>query len=178
MIIKGKLKDFKRDWETGRPVVTLDIEEGDIADLQKHFAQTLSIEIRRWKNRRTLDSNAYAWVLIGKIAEALHSTKEDVYCQMLARYSNSFTHIICKENAIQKVREMYRASIDLGEVQIGNQRGHQLQVYFGSSTFSTKEMAVFIDGLVSECKEMGIETLPPSEIERMKAEWGKSITPQ
>ena len=45
----------------------------------------------------------------------------------------------------------------------------------GSSEYDTKEMSHLIDGLVSECKEMGIETLPPEELERMMAAYGKKI---
>ena len=37
----------------------------------------------------------------------------------------------------------------------------------GSSTYDTSEMSKLIDGLVSECQELGIETIPPKEIERM-----------
>ena len=33
----------------------------------------------------------------------------------------------------------------------------------GSSTYDTKEMSVLINGLVTECKEQGIETLPPDD---------------
>ena len=33
-------------------------------------------------------------------------------------------------------------------------------------------MSVFIDGIVLECKEMGIETLSDEEINTMKNEWG------
>lgn len=43
----------------------------------------------------------------------------------------------------------------------------------GSSKYDTKEMSHLIDGLVSECKEMGIETLPPEELERMMSEYEK-----
>ena len=40
-----------------------------------------------------------------------------------------------------------------------------------ASTTSTG-LSVFIDGIVSECKELGIETLPPAELQRMKEMWG------
>lgn len=41
----------------------------------------------------------------------------------------------------------------------------------GTSEYDTKEMSRFIDGIVSEAKELGIETLPPDEVARMKREW-------
>lgn len=43
--------------------------------------------------------------------------------------------------------------------------------YYGSSTYSTAEMARLIDALISEAKAMGIETLPPDQLEALKASW-------
>ena len=49
------------------------------------------------------------------------------------------------------------------------QTGQLIHIYSGkgSSGYNTSEMSALIDGVVSECKEMGIETLPPEELERM-----------
>ena len=44
-------------------------------------------------------------------------------------------------------------------------------VYFGSSDFDTREMSVFIDNIIQECKTQGLETLPPLELERMMGAW-------
>lgn len=52
---------------------------------------------------------------------------------------------------------------------------HIMQCYKGSSLYNTKEMSLLIDGVVRECKELGIETETPDEIERMKQEWGINI---
>jgi hypothetical protein len=46
-------------------------------------------------------------------------------------------------------------------------------VYKGSSEFDTKEMSIFIDGIVSEAKELGIQTDTPDQIAKMKALWGE-----
>ena len=108
-----------------------------------------------------------------KIAEAVGSDKWSVYLECLQKYSRSFTHVIIKPEAIDKMKELYRTCVDLGEISVNGMTGHQLQVFYGSSTFNTKEMSVFIDGIVSECKELGIETLPEEELERMKAQWNQ-----
>ena len=38
----------------------------------------------------------------------------------------------------------------------------------GSSRYDSAEMAHLLDGLISECKQLGIETATPEELERMK----------
>ena len=169
----GRMTKAERDFVTGKTTFTIETSEDvsiGIEELLK--AEKIDIKATKHRERRSLDSNAYAWVLLQKIAEATHSDKWDVYLEMLKRYSRSFTHIVVKPQAVDAVKAMYRASIDLGEIKVNGQIGHQLQVYFGSSTFDTKEMSVFLDGIVSECKELGIETMTPEEIERMKKQWG------
>ena len=42
----------------------------------------------------------------------------------------------------------------------------------GSSEMDSKEMSTLINGIVSECKELGIETITPNDIERMVQQWG------
>lgn len=53
--------------------------------------------------------------------------------------------------------------------------GIQLQCYYGSHTYNTKEMSRLIDGVVTSCNELGIETLPPVELKRMKEQWGVDV---
>ena len=45
------------------------------------------------------------------------------------------------------------------------------KIYKGSSKYDTKEMSVLLNGIVSECKEMGIPTKEDLEIEKMLEEW-------
>lgn len=171
----GKIQNISTDWQTGKFNVTFSLNESysinEIAKLQD--CEKVAIKMTKHRNRRSLDSNAYAWVLMQKIAEAINSDRWSVYLEMLQKYSREFTFVICKENAIDKLKELYRTTIDLGEVNVNGTEGHQMQVFFGSSTFDSKAMSVFIDGIVSECKELGIETLPPDELARMNAEWGQ-----
>ena len=45
----------------------------------------------------------------------------------------------------------------------------------GSSEYDTGEMSRFIDGVISECKELGIQTMTPDEIEELKQKWGVEV---
>lgn len=131
----------------------------------------LSVEIKQYRNKRSLDSNGYMWVLLSKMAEVLQTTKDELYLQMLDKYG-VFTHIVVKPHVVDRVKQEWRTVRELGDVTINGQTGIQLQCYFGSSTYDTKEMSRLIDGVVQECKELGIETITPRELELMKLEWG------
>lgn len=167
----GKLKSVSKNWISRKWEVTFEINEDITASIDKIRDKMLNLTAKIHREKRSLDANAYAWVLMQKIAEAIHTDKWSVYLMMLERYSPVFTHIIVRPEAVERVMGEWRTVKVLGPIQVNGSSGIQLQCYF-SSTFDSKEMASFIDGIVSECKEMGIETLPPDEIERMRREWG------
>lgn len=174
MDFRGRLVDISRNWKTGKARVTFEADEDISGQLEAISDKLLTITAKIFRNRRSKDANAYAWVLMQKIAEALHTDKWSVYLDMLERYG-VFTHIIVRPHVVGRVIEEWRAVKNLGEVTVAGQTGIQLQCYFGSSTYNTKEMSVFITGIVSECHELGIETASPEELERMKREWGVEL---
>ena len=175
MEFTGQVQNVSKDWQTGQFQITFSINEASVINEINNIkdCQKLSIKAVKYRERRSLDANAYLWVLLQKMAEALERDKWGLYLEKLGEYG-VFTHIIVKPHMVDKVKEEWRAVKELGEVCVNGTTGIQLQCYFGSSTYNTKEMSVLIDGVVSEAKEMGIETLSKVELERMKAEWGKS----
>lgn len=166
--------------ESGKPEITLTLKSNkqevlsEIAELKEILSKgkELSIEIKQYRHKRSLDANAYMWVLLSKMAAALNTTKDELYLLMLDRYG-VFTHIVVKPNVVEKVKTEWRTVRELGEIKVNGQTGIQLQCFFGSSTYDTKEMSVLIDGVVSECKELNIETMTPNELAALKSEWGK-----
>lgn len=126
-------------------------------------------EIKEHKERRSLNANAYAWLLITKIADAMRSSKDEIYLLMLKRYGQSeIVSVLSSINVTGYFK--YFEEVGTGTVQ-GKEFTHY-KIYKGSSEYDTKEMAILIDGIVSEAKLLDIETLPPEEVERMKRTWG------
>lgn len=173
MNFTGALKNIQNDWLTGETVISFTVnEKSALNEVDKiKGCEKLQIKAVKHRERRSLDANAYCWVLLQKIAEATDTDKWSVYLRCLQDYSRAFSHVIVKPEAVDRMKELYRTCIDLGEITVNGRTGHQLQVYYGSSCFDTKEMSLFIDGIVRECKDIGIETLPPEELERMKKGW-------
>lgn len=174
MEFRGHIVDISRDWKTGRFRVTFESMEDISKQLESITDKLLTITAKIFRNKRSRDANSYSWVLMQKIAEDQHTDKWSVYLEMLGRYG-VFTHIIVRPGVVDRVISEWRTVKNLGEVTVFGQTGIQLQCYFGSSTYDTKEMSVFIEGIVSECHEMGIETATPEELERMKREWGVQL---
>ena len=124
-------------------------------------------EIKEHKEKRSLNANAYLWCLIGKIADAVRTSKEDVYKKMLFEYGQHRT--IGVDTSVDVSRFFQYSEM------IKREEGYTVYlVAVGSSEYNTEEMSILIDGVISEAKELGIETLPPWEIERMVQRWNPS----
>lgn len=121
--------------------------------------------IKEFKEKRSLDQNAYAWKLITEIGNVLRKSKEEVYLQMLKDYGqNEIVSILSSINPIGYFR--YYEKIGTGIV--NNKEFTHYKIFKGSSEFDSKEMSIFIDGIVQECKQLGISTLTPDEIAQLK----------
>lgn len=127
-------------------------------------------EITREKKKRSLNANAYAWQLMTKIGDALRISKEDVYLDMLKAYGQGGA-ISVEERFADNFRRTWKYHESLGKSQLKNKMFEHFRFWVGSSEYSTEEMSVFIDGIVQEAKQLGIETLTPLELARLKDEW-------
>lgn len=117
--------------------------------------------IDEYKEKRSLSQNAYAWKLITQIGNKLHKSKEEVYLEMLKSYGQS--EVLSMLSSISPVGYFkYYESIGTGT--INNKEFTHYKIYKGSSEFDRKEMTIFIDGIIQECKQLGISTLTPDEI--------------
>lgn len=125
-------------------------------------------EIKEHKQKRSLNANAYAWLLIGKIADVTRASKEEVYLEMLKRYGQSEVVSVISSVDIKGYFKYYSV---FGYAKLQGKEFTHYKVYKGSSEFDSKEMAILIDGIISEAKELDIETLPPNEINRIKEMW-------
>lgn len=166
------------------PKLTLTFQKGENHAVVRLFESIGTIEpdkdyevsIKPKKRRRSLDANAYMWTLIGKLGEKLCKPDAEIYRQVI-KDNGVFEIVPIKQGAIKRWTETWGENgtgwicEDLGECR--NTKGyHNIKCYYGSSTYTTKEMSRLIDSVVDECKAQGIETLTPSELERLKQEWG------
>ena len=124
------------------------------------------------KKKRSLNSNSYAWVLITEIANVLRADKEVVYLTMLKRYGQSSVVSIVDE-AVPIFLKSVKYAEEFGRGTVNGKSFTHIKVFMGSSEFDTRQMAIFIDGIVSEAKELNVNTMTPGEIEQLKEQWGR-----
>ena len=146
-----------------------------LAFLEKLRGFDIAAELEKWTKRRSLDANAYAWVLMTKIADALTAskaiiTKDDVYLDMLKAYGQGGV-VKIKDADADKWKRAWKYTEP--HEKLTQENAQYWRFFVGSSEYDSAEMSVFIQGIIEEAKELGIETLAPDELERMMGQWGR-----
>lgn len=186
MKIIAKIKDIGRTL-SGRITITLESAHMDPTKaLELSKLEMLDVDIKKHRAKRSLDANAYYWKLASEAADNLHVSKPYIHNWLLRRYGQiaiidgQAVYVVLPDTdeAQKAVDEALTYHLKPTSQVNGGKGGIMYRTYMmlkGSSEYNTKEMSHLIDGLVSECKEMGIETLPPEELERMMRDYGKKI---
>ena len=127
-----------------------------------------TFEVKLYRKKRSNNANGYAWHLLNEMSNVLRASKEDIYVQMLKRYGQSEMVSVLSDIDVGGYFKYYEP---IANTTLQGKEFTHYRVYKGSSEYDTREMAIFIDGIVSEAKELNIETMPESEIERLKELW-------
>lgn len=114
------------------------------------------ITISEPKEKRSLDANAYLWLIIGKIADKMRTSKEEVYKIMLERYGQCFTVTVRDYVDMNKTGIKYWKKIEEGDIK--GKKYIAYRVFRGSSTYTKEEFSVLIDGVKHEANDLGIST--------------------
>lgn len=122
-------------------------------------------ELKEKKNKRTLTQNGYAWALITQLANIMRIDKEEMYLQCLEHYGQR--EVISMLSNINPTG-YFKYYKKVGSGVVNNKKFTHYMIFKGSSEFDTKEMAIFLDGIIAECENVGIPTLTKNEIERLK----------
>lgn len=127
------------------------------------------------RRKRSLDANAYLWVLCDQIAKAIRSTKEEVYRAAIKRVG-VVDVIPMREDAAAEWCRRWRSRgigwvVETADAGLGG--WVEVLAYWGSSTYSTSEMSRLLDDVIEEAKGLGIETATPEQLALMREEWGR-----
>ena len=171
--LTGKLSNNVRFTDDGKVVVTFEINERMAAlEMMDELLSKdlLDIKVDQHKEKRSLNANNYAWKLLTEIGNRTRQSKEDVYLTMLKRYGQSEMVSVLAGIPFGKYVKYFD---EVGESELKGKLFKHYRVYQGSSEFTTEEMTIFLDGVVSEAKDLGIPTETPEQLAKMKGLWGE-----
>jgi hypothetical protein len=174
----GRISNLALAYGTGKPLLTIEVNE-DMRTLWQMFeelktAEKLSIKVGKFKQKRSLDANAYCWTLIGKIAEKTKVPKEEVYREAIRGIGGNYDVVCIKEDAADSLRSAWERN-GIGwqtEVMLSKLDGcTNVLLYYGSSTYDTEQMSRLISNIQQDCKALGIETRSKEEIDSLLKNW-------
>lgn len=168
--MKGKLKDLTYGPD-GERYITITVYE-DVRELFGLLKDSfVNLDIKKWYKKRSLDANAYLWVLLDKLAAVLKVPKVEIYREMIKGIGGVSEAVCVQNHAVEKLCSGWEHN-GLGwltETFPSKIEGcTNVTLYYGSSTYDTKQMSDLIDHVVEECKLQGIETMTPAELERLE----------
>lgn len=157
---------------SGMPLVTFEIDQrtdgmkmaNELKDIK------VSLKVDKHREKRSLNANNYCWKLLSEIANVLRSSKDEIYLAMLKRYGQREMISVVSHVPVEQYIKYFE---EAGESTLNGKLFKHYFVYKGSSEFDTREMSIFVDGVVSEAKGLGIQTETPDQIAKMKALWGE-----
>ena len=173
----GTIQSLITSFGLKKGLVTIEITgEENYNELLALKSQNKHVEIKEHKNYRSLDANAYLWVLLTKLQDKLSIPKEELYKNYIQKIGSSEILPI-KNEAVDKFREAWQRN-GLGwitETTKSKLDGFtNVIAYYGSSSYNTAEMSRLINEVVDDCKEQNIETKSDSEINSLLKQWGKN----
>lgn len=132
--------------------------------------KTFDCEIKQHRAKRSKNANDYSWVLQDKIAKLLNRSIDEIHQQLVLDYGVVETYSIKKEAVSSAVRLFDYYKI-LGTSQVNETEFVHIRAGIGTHYYNTKEMATFIDGVIQEAQQLGIETKTPQEIAELMNLW-------
>lgn len=142
-----------------------------VDELVKRGDEVIDIEIKKHREKRSLDANAYFHLLVDKMSKALRVTADEVKQRLVCDYGSEGVYVRLPATAnIASFGVRYYRTI--GESKDTKKPCIDYLVFKPTHEMDKAEMARLIDSTVEEAKQLGIETRTPDELAELKSLWG------
>lgn len=184
--LTGVISNIAISYATGKPLLTLEVNE-DKSTLQGMYeelktAEKLSIKIGEESEKRSTDANSYYWLLLNRLAKAIRISKPYCHNLMLRRYGTFdefdgqtiYWVIPDTDEASKQADEAEKYHIKPTSQVREGKNGLMYRTYIllkGSHDYTKKEFSQLLEGLVDECRLLGIETKSKEEIDSLLSSW-------
>lgn len=171
---KCRIADLSRDYKTGKARLTIETDSNIFKSAEELFDKDLSCHLVRYRKKRSLDANAYCWVLIDKLAQKLNLPKTDIYRSYIKNIGGNNTTVCVPDKAVETlIKGWEHNGIGWQTDTITSKLDGCTNVilYYGSSTYDTEQMSRLLDLIIQDCEALGISTLTPRELAALKQGW-------
>lgn len=173
MKILARVEYASTDAKTGDSLLTLRTSDKKLAPMLPYLQEKqLSVNITESK-KRSLSANAYAWVLIDKLAAKTKIPKTEIYRNTIRDLGGVSFSGWQNSADVPRLKQFWEYQgtgwmLEEGETQAGMT---WVEMYYGSSEYDVHQMSRFLDLLKEECAIQGIQTATPKEVANMLSLW-------
>ena len=176
--LTGRISSVSFSYSTGKPLVTFEMNEQrralDMVDELRTYDK-LSLKIGRYKQKRSLDANAYCWVLLSKIAEKTNQKVTDIYRAAIKEVGGNSDTVCIQDHAVEQLCAGWQRN---GIGWVTDTMPSKIDgctnviLYYGSSTYDSVQMHRLIEIILQDCTELNIEVKSAEEIDSLLNSWG------
>ena len=167
--MRARITDFSMTF-AGKQRLTFELD-GDFREQYDTLKDgDVELTVKRFRQKRSLDANAYCWLIIDKIAQRMRMTKVDVYRDHIRLIGGVSETVCVQDRAVDKLCEAWRKNGIGWQTETFPSKipgCTNVTLYYGSSTYDTAQMSALIDSLMQTCKTLGIETMPEEELKSL-----------
>ena len=157
------------------PADTIKVQQMLVALLQElNEKKTFDITIEQHREKRSINANNYSYALQDKIAKKLNRSLDDIHKQMVLDYGVLETYSIRKD-AFASAKRLFDYFEVLGESEVNGKTFIHVKAGIGTHNYNTLEMSKFLDGVVQEAQQLGIETRTPKQLAELKSLWEQGV---
>lgn len=116
------------------------------------------IELKKPKDKRTLQQNKYMWKLIHEIAKKQMQDDMDIYINALEESNAKYEYLMGLPSIQDELKKNFRA---VKPVRLEIHNGKEFVVYkcfIGTSKFDKEEMSMVLETILRYATELGIPT--------------------
>ena len=175
--MKGKLLDLNISL-SGKQRLTIELDGDFRNEFDRLYGKDIEVTVKQYRQKRSLDANAYAWVLTDKIASVMGIPPKQVYRDAIRDIGGVSQVVLVPIRAADKFRKIWSERGIGWQTETLESRipgAVNMVLYYGSSVYDTAQMSALIESLVQEARQLGIETRPQEEIDSLLREYEESI---
>jgi hypothetical protein len=177
MELTGRIVDISKNFMTSKTRVSFELNESQAAAAmydEYHDQDKITVMVKKYRNKRSLDANAYCWVLLDKLSAKLQKPKIELYRDFIKDVGENNVVICAKNKAVDALISGWEHNgmgwvTDILPSKISGCTN--VILYYGSSTYDTVQMSRLTNLIVDACTEQNIPTETPNEIAKRLSLW-------
>ena len=172
--MKSKILRMGQEYD-GEITATFAVPRPQADEIHALIGQDVSVEVKKWREKRSLSANALMWAVCEELAQALKITKVEVYRRAIKDVGSHYRMPIPNAEIDKFCADWSAGGVGWFAEIIDDSKIPDYKLVFaypGSSTYDSLQMSRLVDWLIDEAEQIGIVLKAGPELEQKAKELG------